>query len=148
MKGLCNRFEEQGIDDIVEEFMRFRQENFVVVLGCIWRVEGENRKGDAWIGWGIFSIRVYNISGLRDDIRPMMRMIKLANSYEAFEMARLKEQLLENSRKLGSPYKPYYYPNTLKNTYQTHNSSMCSFLNMVRLPHLAKHTHTLLNHPS
>lgn len=35
MKGLCNRFEEQGIDDIVEEFMRFRQENFVVVLGCI-----------------------------------------------------------------------------------------------------------------
>lgn len=66
------------------------------------------------------------IGGLRDDIRPMVKMFKPKTLLQAWESAKLQEELVENSKKPKSFLKPYQ-PNTMSyktNAYNPGKSSL------------------------
>ncbi|KAG8640798.1 hypothetical protein MANES_13G083516v8 [Manihot esculenta] len=86
-RGICNRFGNEGLDDIVEGFTKLRQENIL-----------NAELGESYFPSGF-------IGGLKDEIRLIMKHVSLA---QAVEIARLHEQLLDKNRskRSASSFKP------------------------------------------
>ncbi|XP_021653075.2 uncharacterized protein LOC110644554 [Hevea brasiliensis] len=105
-KDLCRRFGEDGLEDVVEEIMKMRQEGTVeeyqdkfedrrIRLERVMPNLGEAYFLSAFVG------------GLRDDIRPMVRMMKPTTLFHDFEIAKYQEQLLSCSKKVNSVTRPH-----------------------------------------
>lgn len=110
---LCRRFGEKGLEDVVEEFMKMRQEGFIG--------DYQDKFEDIRVRMERFAPALEEnyflsgfIGGLRDEIRPMVRMLRPTNLAHAFEIARLQEQLLHNNGKPALASKPTFtfYKNT------------------------------------
>lgn len=116
-RELCVRFGDQGLEDIVEEFTKMRQEGSVdeyqdkfedlrIRMERVMPHLGNDNFLCGFIGGFDYFLCGF-IGGLRDEIRPMVRMLKPTGLSHAFEIARFQEQLLGYAKKI-----PYFHKST------------------------------------
>lgn len=101
-RELCVRFGDQWLEDIVEEFMKMRQESSVGEYQDNYE-DSRIRMERVMPHLGEHCFLYCFIGGFKDEIRHMVRMLKPADLVYAFEIARFQEQLL------GYPKTPSYF---------------------------------------
>lgn len=122
-EALWKRFRDLGVEDTVEEFMRLMQEGSIEKyqdrLENI-RVRMERvlpELGESYFLSGF-------IEGLRDEIKPMVKMLRHIDLTHAIEEARLQEMLLLSTSK--GPYTtktPYSQTKPITNNYNSFKTS-------------------------
>lgn len=104
-RELCVRFGEEGLEDVIEELMRTRQEgNMEEYQDRFEDIRIRVERVMPSLGEAYFS-SVF-IGELRDDIRPIVRMLKPNTLASAFQIARFQEQFLIGSRRTNASFKP------------------------------------------
>ncbi|KAG8637866.1 hypothetical protein MANES_15G173066v8 [Manihot esculenta] len=101
-RGICNKFGDEGLDDIIEGFMKLRQDNTV-----------EEYQDERFV----FSLDL--LGDLKDKIRLTVKMIKPVSLAQAVEIARLQEQLVDKNQLKGNPnsFKPFKPSNISQTTH-------------------------------
>ena len=106
VEGLCERFGEKSMANIVEEFIKLKQEGTVVEYQAQFE---ELRSMVCPMQPGLTEQYLVSsfISGLREELRPMVKMMTPTFVRQAAEKARLQEVTLEAIfKKHEIPYKP------------------------------------------
>lgn len=95
------RFGEETLEDGVEELMKIRQERTIEDYQVRFenvriRVERLRPSLDEAYFLSVF------VGGLKDDIRPLIRMLRPTTLAHAFQIAKFQEQFLNSSRKTST----------------------------------------------
>lgn len=100
-RRVCNRFGDECLEDILEGFVKLRQENSVEEYHDEFediRIRLERlmlELGESYFLSGF-------IGGLKDEIRLMVKMMKPVSLSQPMDMAKLQEQLLDKSKLKGN----------------------------------------------
>ncbi|XP_057986530.1 uncharacterized protein LOC110636696 [Hevea brasiliensis] len=97
-KGICSRFGDEGLEDLVEGFIKLRQEGSLEEYQDEFeelRIRIERLMPELGESYFLFAF----MGGLKDEIRMVVRMMKPVSLSQAIEVARLQEQLLEVNKK-------------------------------------------------
>lgn len=101
-RELCSRFGEEGLEDVVEEFMRIREEGTIEAYQDKFE---DLRMVMPSLGEPYF-LYVF-MGGLRDEIRPIVRVLKPTNLAHAFWVVKFQEQFLINTKRMPAYYKTF-----------------------------------------
>lgn len=117
-RDLCSRFGEEVLEDVAEEIMRMRQEGTMEECQDKFediRIRLERLMPNPGESYFLSSF----IGGLRDDVRPMVRMMQPSTLAQAFKVAKFQKQILNCGKKPTSYFKPYQ--TTLSSATNTYN---------------------------
>ena len=94
VKDLCDRFGEKTMTDVVEEFNKLQQDGFVTE----YQIRFEELRSLMLNSQPILTDHYFVssfISGLKDELRPIVKMMQFATDKQAAEKAKLQELTLE-----------------------------------------------------